>query len=162
MILRGPRALARRALASRRSLVTDSLLRLHESVALALNATARTLGVPHRLRVESGGFDGAPAVFGTRPRSHAAVAAAPRLSSALRYMTQAEIELYAEELLRQNRLEALPAHFRPIERFVYSHCIKILLCLMHDALDALPRGRVLGLRLALRQRPRANSICSAR
>lgn len=76
----------------------------------------------------------------------------PRLHSALRYMTHDDIEAYVERLVGSGRLgdfEGLPQQGAGVERFIYSHCVKILLCLMHEALDRLTGAQVFGLRVSL-------------
>lgn len=77
----------------------------------------------------------------------------PRLHSALRYMTHDDIEAYVERLVGSGRLgdfEGLPRQQGAgVERFIYSHCVKILLCLMHEALDRLTGAQVFGLRVSL-------------
>ena len=133
----------------RRALSTekDSLLSFHEAVATSMNATARLLGVTHRVRVEE---KRAPRAASAAPAAAAPPARQPRLSSALRYMSDADIDAYTSELVGGGHLgdfEGLPAQFQAAERYVYGHCVKILLRVMHDGVDALPDARVLGLRV---------------
>ncbi|KAJ1456987.1 hypothetical protein M885DRAFT_516600 [Pelagophyceae sp. CCMP2097] len=78
-------------------------------------------------------------------------------------MTAADISAYTEELVRSGRLEleGVPPQLRGVERFVYAHCVKILLCLMHDSLDCLAtgdecNGTVFGLGVVLEQTARNN------
>ena len=41
-----------------------------------------------------------------------------------------------------------------VEQLVYAHCVKIVLCVLHDALDALPGLRLFGFSVEATQRPR--------
>ena len=161
MLRRSARAGRALVLRRQRSDARDSLLSFHESVAASLNTTARLLGVPHRIRVDASPHlaDAAKGVGDGGGGGGAAAAgggdAAPafekgRLSSALRYMTEEDIEAYCGELVGSGQLgdfEGLPSQLQSAEKFVYGHCVKILLCVMHDGIDALPDLRVLGLRV---------------
>eukprot|EP00629_Pelagomonadales_sp_RCC1024_P017621 CAMPEP_0119262070 /NCGR_PEP_ID=MMETSP1329-20130426/1910_1 /TAXON_ID=114041 /ORGANISM="Genus nov. species nov., Strain RCC1024" /LENGTH=323 /DNA_ID=CAMNT_0007261679 /DNA_START=73 /DNA_END=1041 /DNA_ORIENTATION=+ len=131
----------------------DSLLQFHERVAGSLNATARLLGVPHRISVDS-----ATAAAAQAPPAPEAPpqTTEPRLTRALRYMTQAQIDEYTSELASSGELdfEGLAGGLA-VERGVYAHCVKIVLCLVHDALDALPATSIFGLRVEASSKARA-------
>lgn len=125
----------------------DPLLELHQGLASMLNGTARVLGVRHRVSVERIGEAPTPPPPPPVPER--------RLQSALRYMTQEDIEAYVSRLVSSKRLEGLALQ-NGAERFIYSHCVKILLCVMHEALDNLTGATIFGLRVALfDQTPRA-------
>ena len=104
-----------------------------------MNATARMLGVSHRVHISSA--EAAPAATpptaATPPQKHA--------KRALRYMSDAEIAAYVSEVADTIQFEGsvMPG----VEALVYGHCVKIVLSLVHEALDALPAFGVLGLRL---------------
>ena len=102
---------------------SDRLLNWHQGVASVLNMAAEAVGVEHRVQIVAA----KPSVI--RPEAEGK----HDLSSALRYMTQTDIEIYADRLVgTTGRLVGVPTG---VEKFVYSHCVKILLCLLHDALD---------------------------
>mmetsp|Transcript_7656 Transcript_7656/g.23318 ORF Transcript_7656/g.23318 Transcript_7656/m.23318 type:complete len:342 (+) Transcript_7656:20-1045(+) len=141
-------AAVRRRLSSRHD--RDRLLEVHQGLVSVLNTTARVLGVRHRLSVAVEEEE----VAKEDPPSGGEVGAeVPRLQNALRYMTQSDIEAYVERLVGSGRLgdfEGLPLQQSAgVERFVYSHCVKILLCVMHEALDRVTGAQVFGLRVAL-------------
>ena len=104
-----------------------------------MNATARMLGVSHRVHISSAEAapDPTPPKAATPPQKHA--------KRALRYMSDAEIAAYVSEVADTIQFEGsvMPG----VEALVYGHCVKIVLSLVHEALDALPAFGVLGLRL---------------
>ena len=108
-------------------------------MAASMNATARLLGVSHRVHISSAEApDATPSTAATPPpQKHA--------KRALRYMSDAEIAAYVSEVADTIQFEGsvMPG----VEALVYGHCVKIVLSLVHEALDALPAFGVLGLRL---------------
>ena len=116
-----------------------TLLRLHEQMAASMNATARMLGVSHRVHISSAEAPAPtpPTAATPPPQKHA--------KRALRYMSDAEIAAYVSEVADTIQFEGsvMPG----VEALVYGHCVKIVLSLVHEALDALPAFGVLGLRL---------------
>ena len=108
-------------------------------MAASMNATARMLGVSHRVHISSAEAEPArtPQKAATPPQKHA--------KRALRYMSDAEIAAYVSEVADTIQFEGsvMPG----VEALVYGHCVKIVLSLVHEALDALPAFGILGLRL---------------
>ena len=104
-----------------------------------MNATARMLGVSHRVHISSAEAPAPtpPTAATPPPQKHA--------KRALRYMSDAEIAAYVSEVADTIQFEGsvMPG----VEALVYGHCVKIVLSLVHEALDALPAFGVLGLRL---------------
>ena len=104
-----------------------------------MNAAARLVGVSHRVHISSAEAEPArtPQKAATPPQKHA--------KRALRYMSDAEIAAYVSEVADTIQFEGsvMPG----VEALVYGHCVKIVLSLVHEALDALPAFGVLGLRL---------------
>ena len=108
-------------------------------MAASMNATARMLGVSHRVHISSAEAPAPtpPTAATPPPQKHA--------KRALRYMSDAEIAAYVSEVADTIQFEGsvMPG----VEALVYGHCVKIVLSLVHEALDALPAFGVLGLRL---------------
>ena len=104
-----------------------------------MNAAARLVGVSHRVHISSAEAEPArtPQKAATPPQKHA--------KRALRYMSDAEIAAYVSEVADTIQFEGsvMPG----VEALVYGHCVKIVLSLVHEALDALPAFGILGLRL---------------
>ena len=104
-----------------------------------MNAAARLVGVSHRVHISSAEAEPArtPQKAATPPQKHA--------KRALRYMSDAEIAAYVSEVADTIQFEGsvMPG----VEALVYGHCVKIVLSLVHEALDALPAVGVVGLRL---------------
>ena len=109
-------------------------------MAASMNATARMLGVSHRVHISSA--EAAPA---PTPSTAATPPPQKHAKRALRYMSDAEIAAYVSEVADTIQFEGsvMPG----VEALVYGHCVKIVLSLVHEALDALPAFGVLGLRL---------------
>merc|ERR1712097_198922 len=99
------------------------------------------LGVSHR--VHSSSAEAAPVE--TTPRGAATPPPQKHAKRALRYMSDAEIAAYVSEVAGTIQFEGsvMPG----VEALVYGHCVKIVLSLVHEALDALPAFGILGLRL---------------
>ena len=104
-----------------------------------MNAAARLVGVSHRVHISSAEAPApTPSTAATPPpQKHA--------KRALRYMSDAEIAAYVSEVADTIQFEGsvMPG----VEALVYGHCVKIVLSLVHEALDALPAVGVVGLRL---------------
>ena len=132
----------RQAWPPRRHASSDPLLLLHEQMAASMNATARLLGVSHRVHISSADAMEAdapvPARVAISPQKHA--------KRALRYMSDAEIAAYVNEIAATLEFEG-SSMMPGVEALVYGHCVKIVLSLVHEALDALPAVGILGLRL---------------
>lgn len=134
----------------------DTFYQINQGMVSMLNSTAKMFGVKHRLSVSSStgkisSTNSDNAHFEER-KAKSSSDRPRRLQSALRYMTQEDIEAYVARLVDTSGglLEGLPAkHSAGIERFIYSHCVKILLCLMHETLDRTNGTQMLGLTMSL-------------
>mmetsp|Transcript_21368 Transcript_21368/g.29932 ORF Transcript_21368/g.29932 Transcript_21368/m.29932 type:complete len:312 (-) Transcript_21368:553-1488(-) len=121
-----------------------------------MNLAASVAGVPHRVTVNT-------AIQGelessSSHRSH---------TRALDHVSSEEINEYARTMIENGRLKMVlfPGMSNDFQILLYAHCVKIMLCLVHESLWSIHGSQVFGYQVVLQQlqqRRRKHLLCADR